>query len=82
MLVSDLLASEFHCPQCGTLVFPPCVCEGCELGIPAGIDPDWCRHTDMILPTVELEKAEELWKRKPRSRDEVVPLPSEDDLSY
>ena len=81
MLVSDLLASEIHCPDCGAFVDPPCECATCGLGIPRGVDPDWCRHTDLVLPNIDRERVEELWKRKPRSRDEVVPLPEDDSSS-
>lgn len=77
MLISELLASELHCPQCGELAFPPCVCAECGLGIPAGTDPDWCRHTVEVLPDVDLQKAEDLWKRKPRRRDEILPREDE-----
>ena len=32
------------CPDCETPCFPPCICEGCGLGIPADIEPDWERY--------------------------------------
>lgn len=71
--IQDLLASPVSCPTCGCDVMPPTVCPGCGLGIPAGTDPDWARHTSTIVPDTfgDLVEADTEWRYQPVETESV-----------
>jgi hypothetical protein len=43
-MVDVATAARLTCPFCATLCAPPCVCPGCGVGLPAGVEPDWSRN--------------------------------------
>ena len=74
MLTQDRMPCSTTCPDCGTFLAPPCVCPGCGLGIPADIDPDWCRWRCIITPEDSLQENDTLWRTKPKHKDEILPF--------
>lgn len=79
MTIQQVLPAETTCPDCGTLVDAPSVCPGCGLAIACGIEADWCRYKNIILPDTDPDPRDWVRRRKPRSKDEIVPFEEKDE---
>lgn len=52
--------TRMTCPACGQAVRPATSCVRCGLGIPRGMEPDWCRNRT-VLPTMAVAERDEKW---------------------
>jgi hypothetical protein len=44
LTIWDWITYSTSCPFCGAVVAPPCVCPGCNVGIPADTENDYVRY--------------------------------------